>query len=63
MGFVSEVFKESSKAIAEIPSLFLQPVITFLVLLAFFAFWTTIAVFLATASKFWEFFVWYFSCF
>lgn len=50
IGFISDLFKEAAKCMAEIPSLFLQPIITFFVLFGFFAFWLTVAVFLATAS-------------
>lgn len=50
IGFISELFKEAAKCLAEVPSLFLQPILTFLILFGFFAFWTTIAVYLATAN-------------
>jgi solute carrier family 44 protein 1 (choline transporter-like protein) len=48
---VALVFEESATALAALPALFLQPFITFLALMAFFAFWVSVIVCLATSSK------------
>ncbi|EEB14965.1 conserved hypothetical protein [Pediculus humanus corporis] len=42
VGFISNLFKESAKC--------MSPIITFLILVGYFAFWLTVAVFLATAN-------------
>lgn len=47
--FLADLFKETSKCLAHIPGLFLQPLLTFLVLLAFFIFWIFVVLCLATA--------------
>lgn len=48
---MARVFEESAECLAALPALFLQPFITFLALLAFFAFWVSVTVCLATSSK------------
>ena len=48
---VARVFEESAACLAALPALFLQPFITFLALMAFFAFWVSVIVCLATSSK------------
>ena len=48
---VARVFEESAECLAALPALFLQPLITFLALMAFFAFWVSVIVCLATSSK------------
>jgi len=48
---MARVFEESAACLAALPALFLQPFITFLALLAFFAFWVSVIVCLATSSK------------
>lgn len=47
--FLADLFKETSKCLAHIPGLFFQPLLTFLVLLAFFIFWIFVVLCLATA--------------
>ncbi|XP_012265201.2 choline transporter-like 1 isoform X1 [Athalia rosae] len=47
---LAHLFKESAKCLAELPGLFFQPLLTFLALLVFFAFWITIVLCLATAN-------------
>lgn len=42
--FLADLFKETSKCVAHIPALFLQPIMTFLVLLGFFSFWIFVVV-------------------
>jgi len=49
---VAHVFKEAAVCLAALPTLFLQPLITFLALMAFFAFWVSVIVCLATSSKY-----------
>ncbi|XP_049811569.1 choline transporter-like 1 [Schistocerca nitens] len=48
--FLADLFEESAHCLQSIPGLFLQPFITFIALLAFFAFWVTVIVCLATSS-------------
>ncbi|KAF5295092.1 hypothetical protein FQA39_LY13243 [Lamprigera yunnana] len=47
--FLSDLFKETSKCLLHIPTLFFQPIVTFLFLLGFFAFWIIVMLCLATA--------------
>ncbi|KAF2901064.1 hypothetical protein ILUMI_05120 [Ignelater luminosus] len=47
--FLADLFKETSKCLLHIPGLFLQPLITFIILLGFFAFWIVVVLCLATA--------------
>ncbi|GLV34162.1 Choline transporter-like 1 [Carabus blaptoides fortunei] len=47
--FLAELFRDTSKCLAAIPGLFFQPLVTFVVLLAFFAFWLFVVLCLATA--------------
>lgn len=42
--FLADLFKETSKSLLHIPGLFLQPLITFVFLFAFFAFWVVVVV-------------------
>jgi len=51
IGFLAQLFRESSECLIDMPYLFVQPFVTFLALLTFFAFWISIIVCLATASK------------
>lgn len=51
IGFMAALFKESAKCLAELPGLFFQPLLTFAALILFFAFWVTVILCLATASK------------
>ena len=46
------LFNEAGKCLAAIPCLFLQPVITFLILVAFFIYWLIVLAFLTTAGQF-----------
>lgn len=48
---MARVFEESAACLAALPALFLQPFITFLALMAFFAFWVSVIICLATSSK------------
>ncbi|KAK3919480.1 Choline transporter-like 1 [Frankliniella fusca] len=50
IGFLAQLFKESSECLIDMPYLFIQPFVTFLALLAFFAFWVSVIVCLATAT-------------
>ncbi|KAJ1531974.1 hypothetical protein ONE63_000611 [Megalurothrips usitatus] len=50
IGFLSQLFKESSECLIDMPYLFIQPFVTFIALLAFFAFWIAVVVCLATAT-------------
>ncbi|XP_034241334.1 CTL-like protein 1 [Thrips palmi] len=50
IGFLAQLFRESSECLIDMPYLFVQPFVTFLALLAFFAFWISIIVCLATAT-------------
>ncbi|XP_022918127.2 choline transporter-like 1 [Onthophagus taurus] len=47
--FLAELFKDTSKCLLSIPALFLQPLITFVILLGFFAFWVFVILCLATS--------------
>lgn len=49
---MAALFKESAKCLKEIPGLFFVPVLTFISLIMFFAFWVFIILCLATASKY-----------
>ncbi|XP_067007141.1 choline transporter-like 1 isoform X2 [Anabrus simplex] len=48
--FMAQLFEDSASCLGSIPALFLQPLITFLALLAFFAFWIAVIVCLATSN-------------
>ncbi|KAJ8688373.1 hypothetical protein QAD02_024168 [Eretmocerus hayati] len=50
ISFMESLFRESSKCLAELPGLFFQPLLTFVALLIFFAFWFTVFMCLATAN-------------
>ncbi|KOX69985.1 CTL-like protein 1 [Melipona quadrifasciata] len=50
IGFMTALFKESAKCLAELPGLFFQPLLTFTALILFFAFWITVIFCLATAN-------------
>ena len=50
ISLMAQLFKESSACLGDLPYLFFQPFVIFAVLLAFFAFWTTVVVSLATAG-------------
>lgn len=52
IGFMTALFKESAKCLAELPGLFFQPLLTFTALILFFTFWITVILCLATASKY-----------
>ncbi|PNF17642.1 CTL-like protein 1 [Cryptotermes secundus] len=47
---MARIFEESAECLAALPALFLQPFITFLALVAFFAFWVSVTVCLATSN-------------
>jgi len=47
---MAHVFEESAACLKALPALFLQPIITFLALMAFFAFWVSVIVCLATSK-------------
>ncbi|KAF5275854.1 hypothetical protein FQR65_LT04092 [Abscondita terminalis] len=47
--FLSDLFRETSKCLLHIPTLFIQPLITFIFLLGFFAFWIIVMLCLSTA--------------
>uniref|UniRef100_A0ABD2X367 Choline transporter-like protein n=1 Tax=Trichogramma kaykai TaxID=54128 RepID=A0ABD2X367_9HYME len=50
ISFMAVLFKESAKCLAELPGLFFQPLLTFLALSVFFAFWLMVMLCLATAN-------------
>lgn len=52
IAFMAALFRESAKCLAELPGLFFQPLLTFTALILFFAFWVTVILCLATASKY-----------
>lgn len=52
IAMVAELFRHAGGCLTHHPTLLMQPVITFLVLLAFFFLWVWVMVSLATASKF-----------
>jgi len=49
---MAALFKESAKCLKELPGLFFQPILTFISLILFFAFWIFVILCLATASKY-----------
>ncbi|XP_063226885.1 choline transporter-like 1 isoform X1 [Bacillus rossius redtenbacheri] len=50
VGFMAQLFQESAECLADMPALFLQPLLTFLALVAFFSLWVYVIVCLATSS-------------
>ncbi|XP_012281010.1 CTL-like protein 1 [Orussus abietinus] len=50
ISFMAVLFRESAKCLAELPGLFFQPLLTFIALLVFFAFWIVVILSLATAN-------------
>ncbi|GLH14487.1 uncharacterized protein GBIM_18877 [Gryllus bimaculatus] len=48
--FLAALFEDSASCLGDIPALFIQPLITFIALLAFFAFWISVIVCLATST-------------
>ncbi|KAL0840483.1 hypothetical protein ABMA28_015727 [Loxostege sticticalis] len=50
VSFLAALFRETAHCLGSIPALFLQPIITFIFLILFFAFWSTVVVCLATAN-------------
>lgn len=44
VGFLAELFQETAKCLGNIPALFFQPLVTFVVLLIFFVFWIFVVV-------------------
>lgn len=50
LNFLDTLFKESSACLSALPSLFIQPVISFLLLVIFFTLWISVIVCLATAN-------------
>lgn len=48
--FMTALFKESAKCLAELPGLLFQPLLTFIALILFFTFWITVVLCLATAN-------------
>ncbi|XP_008197900.1 choline transporter-like 1 [Tribolium castaneum] len=49
VNFLSDLFKETSKCLLHLPALFLQPILTFIILVLFFMFWIFVVLCLATA--------------
>lgn len=52
VSFLVALFQESSTCLSELPILYLQPVLSFLLLLAFYIFWISVVICLATASSY-----------
>lgn len=50
IGFMTALFKESAKCLAELPGLFFTPLLTFVALLLFFVYWVAVILSLATAN-------------
>ncbi|XP_028161457.1 CTL-like protein 1 isoform X1 [Ostrinia furnacalis] len=50
VSFLAALFRETAHCLGAIPALFLQPIITFVFLVLFFAFWSLVVVCLATAN-------------
>ncbi|KYN03777.1 PREDICTED: CTL-like protein 1 [Cyphomyrmex costatus] len=50
ISFMAALFKESAKCLRELPGLFFQPILTFISLILFFAFWIFVILCLATAN-------------
>ncbi|KMQ90399.1 ctl-like protein 1-like protein [Lasius niger] len=50
ISFMAALFKESAKCLKELPGLFFEPILTFITLIMFFAFWVFIILCLATAN-------------
>ncbi|XP_073951184.1 choline transporter-like protein 1 [Choristoneura fumiferana] len=50
VSFLAALFKETAHCLGSIPSLFLQPIVTFFFLVLFFAFWSIVVACLATAN-------------
>ncbi|KAI5712552.1 hypothetical protein M8J75_009241 [Diaphorina citri] len=50
LNFLDTLFKESSACLSALPSLFIQPVISFILLVLFFTLWISVIVCLATAN-------------
>jgi len=53
---MAALFKESAKCLKELPGLFFEPILTFITLIIFFAFWVFVILCLATASKYFTIF-------
>lgn len=49
--FMNILFRESAKCLAELPGLFIQPILTFIALLLFYTFWIIVFLCLATANN------------
>lgn len=56
ISFMATLFKESAKCLKELPGLFFEPILTFITLIMFFAFWVFIILCLATASEYFTIF-------
>ncbi|KAH9644315.1 hypothetical protein HF086_003814 [Spodoptera exigua] len=50
VSFLAALFRETAHCLGSIPALFLQPIITFFILVLFLAFWSIVVVCLATAN-------------
>ncbi|GAB1859117.1 Choline transporter-like protein [Camponotus japonicus] len=50
ISFMAALFKESAKCLKELPGLFFEPILTFITLIIFFAFWVFVILCLATAN-------------
>ncbi|KAI5645199.1 plasma-membrane choline transporter domain-containing protein [Phthorimaea operculella] len=50
VSFLAELFRETAHCLGAIPALFLQPIITFVFLILFLAFWCSVVICLATAE-------------
>ncbi|XP_039296274.1 choline transporter-like 1 [Nilaparvata lugens] len=50
LSFLADLFKEASECLSALPSLYLQPILSFVLLLLFYSFWVLVVVCLATAN-------------
>ncbi|XP_033222365.1 CTL-like protein 1 [Belonocnema kinseyi] len=50
ISFMTALFRESAKCLAELPGLFFTPLLTFLALILFFTYWVSVILSLATAN-------------
>jgi len=51
ISLVVALFREAGKCLTSVPMLLIQPLWTFLILSAFFAYWFTVLIFIATLGK------------
>ncbi|XP_034935697.1 CTL-like protein 1 isoform X2 [Chelonus insularis] len=50
ISFMTELFRESAKCLAQLPGLFFQPLLTFIALLFFYSFWVIVILSLVTTN-------------